>query len=255
MSKHPFSIDGPVEIIAHRGYSARAPENTLIALKLGLIAGADALEFDLHTAKDGTPVLMHDETLDRTTDSTGPVASRLPAALRTMDAGRWFEPVFAAEPVPTLAEAFEGVAARSRRLYPEVKRTGRPEDLFEVVRVAKAADAFDHSVFISMDWTALDTIREADARAAIGYIVEDARRAAGAIERATGDARALIDFDARILQADPSLAATCRDQGIELACWTVNSVPQAQELLDLGVPRITTNEVSALAAWKRALSA
>ena len=70
-----FALDHTVEIVAHRGYSAVAPENTVAALTRALDEGATAVEFDLHTAGDGTPILLHDETLDRTTSGTGHAVS------------------------------------------------------------------------------------------------------------------------------------------------------------------------------------
>ena len=66
-----FTFEDPAEIIAHRGYSARAPENTLAAIDLAIEAGADAVEFDLHTAGDGNPVLFHDAMVSRTTNGVG----------------------------------------------------------------------------------------------------------------------------------------------------------------------------------------
>ena len=109
------------------------------------------------------------------------------------------------------------------------------------------------TVFISMDWDALVTIREAVPEARIGYIVERPRRADEALERAKDDALALVDFDARILLAMPRLADRARALGVPLAAWTVNTTGIATRLLELGVPRITTNEVADLVAWKRTL--
>ena len=73
MANDPFSLSGAVEIIAHRGFSARAPENTIAALTLALEEGATAVEFDLRTSGNGNPVLMHDKTLSRTTNGIGKV--------------------------------------------------------------------------------------------------------------------------------------------------------------------------------------
>ncbi len=73
MIDDPFALSGEVEIIAHRGFSGEAPENTVAALRAGIEAGADAVELDLHTAGDGIPVLLHDEKLRRTTDGRGKV--------------------------------------------------------------------------------------------------------------------------------------------------------------------------------------
>jgi glycerophosphoryl diester phosphodiesterase len=92
-------------VIGHRGSAARAPENTLAALCRAAAAGCSWVEFDVRLSGDGTPVLCHDETLDRTTSGTGPVAAQSLAAIRGLDAGAWFAPEFAGERVPTLAEA------------------------------------------------------------------------------------------------------------------------------------------------------
>jgi glycerophosphoryl diester phosphodiesterase len=87
----------------------------------------------------------------------------------------------------------------------------------------------------------------------VGYIVEAAERAAEALERAEGDALALVDFDARLLLADPTLAAKAHARGIAMAAWTVDDPCDATRLLEVGVPRITTNQVGSLLAWKASL--
>ena len=253
MPDTPFPLQGPIEVIAHRGFSARAPENTLAALALGVSAGADAVEFDLHATRDGVPVLLHDTTLDRTTDHSGAVAELTHAELAGIDAGSWFSPDYASEPMPTVGAAYDLLGPTGVRIYPEVKRTGRPEDLHRVAELADEAGLLGRTVFISMDWDALDTIRSAAPRALIGYIVERPARAEDAIARAAGDERALVDFDARILLALPGYAAQAHERDVPLATWTVNSVDEAARLLALGIPRITTNEVAELVAWRDTL--
>ena len=247
----PF--EGAAEIIAHRGYSGRAPENTLAAIRAALAAGAEAVEFDLHTTADGVPVLLHDETLDRTTDRSGPVAAVELAALNGADAGSWFSEDFAGEPVPSLADALALLAPEAVTIYPEVKRTGRPEELHRVVEAVRAAGVEDRTVYISMDWEALDEIRSVEPGARIGYVVERPDRGDEALRRATGDPRALVDFDYRILLALPGYAERAHAAEIPLAVWTVNTVRDAQAILDLGVPRLTTNEVEELLAWRDGL--
>ena len=251
MERFPF--EGPAEIIAHRGYSGRAPENTLAAIRAALDAGADAVEFDLHTTADGVPVLLHDETLDRTTDRSGPVAEVELAGLAGADAGSWFSADFAGEPVPPLADALALLADESVAIYPEVKRTGRKEDLHAVVEATRAAGVEARTIYISIDWEALDEIRRFDPSARIGYVVERPGRADEALERATGDPAALLDFDYRILLALPAYAERAHAAGVPLAVWTVNTARHARAVLDLGVPRITTNEVEALLRWRNRL--
>lgn len=249
----PFALDGPVEIIAHRGFSEVAPENTLVALEAAIRAEADAVEFDVHTASDGTPVLLHDETLERTTSGTGRVSARSPGELASLDAGSWFGVEFAGEPVPTLRQAMLTLQGRVQRVYLEVKGMRQPHDVMLILSVVRDVAMLHRTVFISMDWKALSRIRRLDDRALLGYIVEDAHRSDEALRRASGDARALVDFDARILLADPELSRQAEAAGVPLATWTVDAPEEAALLLEAGIPRITTNRVAALTRWRASL--
>ncbi len=248
-----FGFAGSVEIIAHRGYSARAPENTLAAIEAAIVAGADAVEFDLHVSSDGVPVLFHDSTLSRTTDGTGTVRERSFDELRSLDAGSWFSPTFAGERVPSFAEALAQLRGRVGRIYPEIKGYRDPADLMRMATIVRDAGLVEMTVFISMDWGALERVRTYDSDLSVGYIVEKASRARAGVERALGDPRALVDFDYRLLLDDPALAREAARRGVELAVWTVDDPTQAGRLLDLGVPRITTNRVAELTAWKATL--
>jgi len=240
----------PVEIIAHRGYSARAPENTMAALDAAVASGADAVEFDLHTAACGTPVLFHDAMLSRTTNGAGPLRRRTFAQLRALDAGGWFSPKFAGERIPSFEEALRRLKGRIGRIYAEVKGYRELEDLDRMVRLAREADALDDVVFISLNWTVLDRMRGRRPDLAIGYIVDEVGEVDEAIHRAHGDAHALLDLRADLVLGDPALADRLGREGIETAVWTVNDATEAARLYDLGVHRLTTNEVEALLAWK-----
>ncbi|WOF22539.1 glycerophosphodiester phosphodiesterase family protein [Microbacterium betulae] len=89
---------------AHRGSSARAPQNTMAAFERAARSGASGVEIDVHLTRDGVVVLMHDDTVDATTDGTGAIARLTVAELRALDAGSWFGPGFAGERVPTWEE-------------------------------------------------------------------------------------------------------------------------------------------------------
>lgn len=239
------------EIIAHRGFSAVAPENTLAALAAAWDAGADAVEFDIHTAACGTPVLFHDDMLSRTTNGVGPLKRRTLAQLKRLDAGSWFGDGFAEERIPTLAEALEACADRPGPIYAEVKGFRELEDLDRMVRIATEADLLDRTVFIAMNWTLLDRMRSQEPALRIGYIVDDADEVGEALVRARGDERALVDLRASLLLEDDLLAARFHAAGIPMAVWTVDSTSEADALVAQRVGRITTNEVAALLGWKR----
>jgi len=112
-------------VVGHRGWLDQYPENTIPSLRAALDLGVDALEFDLHLSRDGHIVVIHDATLERTTDGSGRVSDRSLAELRRLDAGGWFAPRFAGERIPTLEEVLD-LAPPGVLLYAEVKDT-RPE--------------------------------------------------------------------------------------------------------------------------------
>jgi glycerophosphoryl diester phosphodiesterase len=125
-------------IFGHRGASAHAPENTIAAFKLALEQGADAVELDAKLTADGAVIVIHDLTLDRTTNGSGPVSAHSLADFRKLEAGSFFDPRFKGEPVPTLAEVFEAVGEET---FINVELTnyenaadGLPDRVAEVVR-------------------------------------------------------------------------------------------------------------------------
>lgn len=149
---------------AHRGFSEAYPENTLLAFEKAIEAGADRIETDLALTKDGVVVLMHDNTVDRTTDGQGGVAAFTLEELKRLDAGSWKSPEFAGERVPTLAEALELTAGRAE-LNLEIKSNGRTRSSVRATIAAAAAvilehDALDRVVFSSFDYEALLRVRE-----------------------------------------------------------------------------------------------
>ena len=121
-------------IFAHRGDLAHAPENTLPAFQQALQKGADGVELDVKLTADGHVIVIHDSTLDRTTDGKGRVASSTLEAIRKLDAGKWFNEKFAGTKVPLLEEVFE-VVGKDKMINIELKLTNSREGL--VVKVCE----------------------------------------------------------------------------------------------------------------------
>lgn len=243
-----------VEIIAHRGYSAVAPENTLAALDRAVTHGADAVEFDVRVASCGTPVLFHDAHLGRTTNGVGPVRRRTLQQLKALDAGSWFSPDFHGEPIPSLVEALELVAPYVRRVYCEIKAYREMEDLDRIVAVTQASGHLDRTVFISLDWTTLERVAGQVPEQPIGFIVDDPEAMANATRRALAHGHAFVDAQAELLLENPDLVGPVLDHGLDVGVWTVNDAAAAERLLGLGVTRFTTNEVGQLLDWRSARS-
>lgn len=119
---------GRGRIVAHRGASRVAPENTLAAFRLAAAQGARWIEFDLSLLGDGTPVLHHDETVDRCTDRTGALNAMGAGDLAGIDSGSWFGPQFAGEPLATLAAALDLIGAMGLYANLEMKTHGGPPE-------------------------------------------------------------------------------------------------------------------------------
>ena len=111
------------KIIAHRGASGYAPENTMAAIMDAVQKGAKAIEFDVNVSADGIPILLHDETLDRTTNGSGPVVEKTFAELEQLDAGSWFSPNFSGISIPSLSDVLNGVFQSDLALNLELKPT------------------------------------------------------------------------------------------------------------------------------------
>ena len=125
--------------IAHRGASGvgLAPENTLAAVEKALEIGVDLVEVDVHLTADGHPVVIHDRTVDRTTDGIGAVETMTLDQIRMLDAGSWFDPAFRGERIPTLEEALD-LAHRRALLLVEVKTEEAAEAAVTAVRSLRA---------------------------------------------------------------------------------------------------------------------
>jgi len=223
----------------------------LPALEAAIEAGVDAVEWDIHTAACGTPVLFHDAMLSRTTNGVGPLRRRTFAQLRGLDAGTWFSHEFAGVRIPSLREAFEHVRGRVRRVYAEVKGFRELEDVDRMLRVAQEAEMVEDTVFISLNWTLLDRLRGREPTLAVGYIAAEADQVEPALSKARDDGRALVDFRADLLIEAPEIAERAHAEGTELCVWTVDEPAKADRILRMNVLRFTTNQVEALLSWKQ----
>lgn len=205
-------IAPPRQVVAHRGFAAIAPENTLAAIEAAFEAGADAAEVDVRITLDGVPVLLHDDTLDRTTDGTGPVESLPWDVVQTLDAGSWKDARFAGERVPTLDEAL--ALARGRlRLQLDLKINARLEEHMGVVAdLVRKHDMVWDVEAVSRSRTYLQRLVRMVPEIRTGLIVDRAPL--------PGDLKgghAFISIDARKL--DDLVAARIRASGKEVAVF------------------------------------
>jgi glycerophosphoryl diester phosphodiesterase len=230
---------------AHRGASGQAPENTHAAFAAALDLGVDAIELDCQLSADGELVVIHDETLDRTTDGRGPVAARTWAELAVLDAGAWRGPQFRGERIPRLADVLDQVRGCAL-LNVEIK-SARDVGAIEVklVALASAQAALEGILFSSFHEAAVRNLRATTPAAAIG-VLWNHRPARAALDLAVAlDARCIIPAR-RLVNARLVEAAHGRDLGVW--AWTVNEVPEMRRLLALGVDALFSDHPERLRA-------
>ncbi|NCO20695.1 MAG: hypothetical protein GW905_01485 [Rhodobacterales bacterium] len=148
----------PVKTVAHRGANSVAPENTLPAATCAFAVGFDWVELDVRSSADAALVVIHDASLARTTDGTGLVKDMAMADLRALDAGRWFDPHFAATHLPTLGEMLAEARRWDRGIYIEIKQA----DPLAVLAEVQAAGMVDRCFFWGWDYRGLVAIKTAD---------------------------------------------------------------------------------------------
>lgn len=238
------------EIVAHRGFSTRAPENTLSALEAAIETGVESVEFDLQAAACGTPVLFHDPMLGRTTNGVGPLQRRPLGQLRALDAGSWFGPEFSGERIPTQDEALGNLKGRVYRVYQDIKGYREIEDLDRMVSTTRDREMTDVTIFISADWVVMNRLRRTAPEMKRAYLVESARIFPEALDRATIDEGSLLDLEIGVALANPDLVREALRAGVEVMAWTVDDESQASEAFRMGITRLTTNEVERLLEWR-----
>jgi glycerophosphoryl diester phosphodiesterase len=234
--------------LAHRGASYAAPENTLSAFLLARDMGADGIELDVQLSRDGTAVVMHDTTLDRTTNGSGAMADLTLAELKELDAGSWFASDFAGERIPTLVEVFETVG-RDLLMNLELKAMGaEPTGLEEAAASLIAQHRMEEQVLISsFNPLALQRVRRADPHLPLAFLygprLPEAER-----ERWVQDLRPLAALHPEHRLVDADHLAWARGHNCAVNTWTVDEPEEMQRLLVLRVEGIITDRPDLLRA-------
>lgn len=239
-----------VQIVAHRGASFDAPENTIAAQKLAWDQKADAVETDIHLSKDGRLAVMHDKTTKRTAGREGAVVEMTMAELKKLDAGSWKGPQFAGEKIPVLDEQL-ALIPPGKRMLVEIKIG--PEIVPELKRTLARTNATEKKItIISFNFESLKEVRRQlpkyETLWLLSYRSPEAAKKAKTpnptVDEMIRQAKAagLTGLD---LQHTWPLTAgdvkRIRDAGLQLHVWTVDDVAIAKRWIELGVASITTN--------------
>jgi glycerophosphoryl diester phosphodiesterase len=244
MSPDPFQ---KVQVVAHRGASGYAPETTLESYRLALKMNVDYVEMDIHMLRDGTLVAIHDPDVKRTTDGKGQISELTLTALKTFDAGSWFNrahprkarPEFIGLRVPTLQEIFDLIRQSSVGCYIEIKDPDRypPELESSLLSLLQKNRMEKRSQIISFSAQSIAKVKALDSSIQTGLLISRRRK------DPVGDALAVFADELAIRHgiADASVVDAAHEKGLSVSVWTVDLESDMKRMIAIGVDRIITN--------------
>jgi glycerophosphoryl diester phosphodiesterase len=237
----PWTGKFPVLVVAHRGFSGVAPENTLAAFKRAIDLGVDMIELDVHLSKDGQVVVIHDDTLNRTTNGKGKVAHHTLNELKQLDAGSWFGKQFSGEKIPMLKEVLE--LTRGRMLLNIELKIG-DQGQYTMMDLAdrsfkevEKAGMLNQVVFSSFDPSAIDRIIGKSPKIPVALIYNQSWTFPQ--EVTGGRSIPILSCSGKVLtQANIS---NTHQRGMKVIVWTLNTEEHMQYFLSTGVDGIITD--------------
>lgn len=254
-----LSLDRPL-VIAHRGYSEIAPENTLQSFALGVTSGADLVELDYHVTREGTEIVIHDATLDRTTDAVArwgevdiAVSKRSLEALQALDAGSWFGPGFAGEKLPTLVESIELIHGKGGVTL--VERKAGPAASF--AKVLRERGWVNELIVQAFDWEYLAAMNKELPEQVLGALGPAKERHGRRLSREERELSPewideAMKAGARVVgwnrYVNEEAVRYAHEKGLKVWVYTINDAEQATKLMEMGVDGIITNNPSIV--WK-----
>ncbi len=238
-----------IAVIAHRGASGNAPENTISSIKLALEMHVDMIEIDVHLSKDSVPVVIHDETLSRTTNGNGNVKDYSIKELKKLDAGKWFSEKYINEQIPTLEEVLEQTKGKcillieiknGSSIYPNIEKI-----ILNIIKDKNAENdciiqSFDDEVILNLEnqncSVQLQKLVTGNIRFLPFHLV-DSKIKFGSIYRYKNVSAINLNFK----YVNKVVVNKIHAAGQKTFCWTVNKNKDMIRLIDCGVDGIITN--------------
>ena len=237
------TLPSPV-IIAHRGYNRFYPENTLVSFQAAMQSGAHMIELDTTLSRDRKPVVIHDDTLDRTTNGTGRVCDTDLADIKRLDAGSWFAPRFQGETVPTLAEVLDRFGNRIW-INIEIKESafeaadladGIETQVVSLIRSRKCGRMVLVSSFYPQ---ILQRIASLDKTLALGFLTE--AQDSETVLQLANNLRP-FSWNPDVESVTEEMVTSMHEHNIRVFPYTVNAVSQAKEMLKMKVDGLFTDD-------------
>lgn len=232
--------------IAHRGFSSVAPENTMVAFQKALDLGVDCVELDVHGTIDRQVVVIHDETLNRTTNQTGYINQQTLKKISHADAGSWFDNQFLGEKIPTLVESLDLICSSAVAVV-EIKDTNITE---QVVQAIHRTNNRDRVIVIAFSSVVLEQTRQLDAGLSTGFLfgtnkdknasLSDTELAIQLVQQVSELGVPLLNLNEKLITQ--TLAYEIKKRGVGLWTWTIDDSTRMTEVIANGIQGITSNQ-------------
>ncbi len=235
-----------LEIIAHRGYSKIAPENTLFAFQKAIEWGVHSLEFDLQISADGVPVIFHDQTLNRLTQTEGTIREKSLAQLQQLSIKTEQNITDETQTLPTLEEALPLLKRVPHFLYFDIKNHAqwRDSEIQSFVLFLQRSGLQKKSILTSFNEDFLTRCLFSDSKLKIGYFLTHAADYQQQFHKAKAINKGCLSCHYSVIFDYPPIVQDSLQHNIDLVVWTVDEVHIAQQLYDLGVNRFISNDLS-----------
>jgi glycerophosphoryl diester phosphodiesterase len=240
----PMTLPRRADIFGHKGDSCCAPENTLRAITQALDKGANFIEVDVQQTKDGVAVVIHDDTVDRTSNGSGSVNEFSRARLRFLDAGGWFHPTFAGEQIPSLAEVLALCKGRARVYLDGVHGNGAA-----IARAMQEAGVGPEAVWPwALSRQDIDELRSNIAGVEILYANKDGWEEPGFFERMAS--QQVTGFSIRWQDLSPDFAAAAHAHGMYVEVYTLFDPANMIDVVTAGADGLETDYPAILRAME-----
>jgi glycerophosphoryl diester phosphodiesterase len=234
--------------LAHRGASAYAPENTLAAFYKAIETGANGIELDLRRSKDGVIVVIHDATVDRTTNGSGAVAELIWDELRELDAGAWFSPVYAGERIVSFEEFLHFFGRRDMQFAFELKEDGLEADVCRAIRDWRL---YGRATVTSFEFGRLRKVKAIDPRVSVGYLLVNPIAETNIADILAIGGRQICPMAEQVTAEAVKLA---KSHGLYVRAWGLRDEALMKHVLACGVDAFTINFPDKFAEWLAANS-
>jgi glycerophosphoryl diester phosphodiesterase len=234
-------------IIAHRGASAYAPENTIAAFEKSIEHGADAVELDLRMTKDNVPVVLHDQDLDRTTNGNGDIQNFTLNEIKQLDAGNWFDEKFKGEKIPKLEEVFQKLKDTVKIIIEFKGGLGEyPGIEVKTLELIKEYNLEKKVILKSFDPNQLEKLRELNGNIPLLYVYAARIPWLGMVIDTGISFISVFNLDVEYLQPhkillSKSFTKEAQDASYKIIAWGVNDEDDISEMIDYGVDGIETD--------------